>query len=88
MILIRDTWYVDRKEAARILEVSMRTLEVWKSFKSHPSLHKSFFKLKGRTCYYKLSEVEGFLKQWNQVRYEEYCNSGDGDISTEDMERP
>lgn len=72
MIPLNKAVFIDRKEVAIILEVSVQTLEVWRSIDRHRELHKDFFKMKGRTCYYKLSEVEEFLKSWNPKRYEEY----------------
>jgi hypothetical protein len=69
---LEELRYIDRKTVAQILNVSIHTLEIWKNLDRHKLLHRNFFKLRGRICHYKLSDVEQFLKEWDPPRYHEY----------------
>lgn len=74
-----DIEFLDRERTAKILNVSIHTLEVWRSVGRHPSLHKTCRRFRGRKVYYELSDIEQFLKEWDIDRYNEYiANKGEG----------
>ena len=72
MITIDGEVFLNRKETAIVLDVSVHTLEVWRSVDRHVILHENYFKWKSRESTYKLSDVGKFLKQWNPERYYEH----------------
>ena len=55
-------------------------MEVWRSKGSHTILHREATKIRGK-CYYKLSDIEEFLREWDKERYFEiYTPDGKGFI--------
>lgn len=81
MIPIERALLINRKDAAKLIKVSIGQLEVWSSNGSHATLHMNIIKIRGR-CYYKLSDVEEFLKEWDKERYYEiYTTDGKGFIN-------
>lgn len=81
MIPLEHALLINRKQAAKLIKVSVGQLEVWNSNGSHAVLHRGSSKVRGR-CYYRLSDVEEFLKEWDQERYYEiYTIDGKGFIN-------
>lgn len=81
MIPLERALFIKRKDVAALLNVSIHMLEVWSSNGSHAILHKEASKVRGR-CYYKLGNVEDFLKEWDKERYYEiYTRDGKGFIN-------
>lgn len=81
MIPLERSLFITRRDAAKLIKVSVHMLEVWNSKGSHPVLHKGCSKMRGK-CYYKLSDVEDFIKAWDKERYYEiYTTDGRGFIN-------
>lgn len=72
MITFDDAIYLDRKEAAKVLHVSVHTLAVWRSIEKYDDLHIGYFLFRGKTVYYKLSSIEKHFRKWDPVSYEYY----------------
>lgn len=80
MIPLGQTLVISRKDTARLLNVSVHMMEVWSSNGNHAILHKDALKIRGK-CFYTLSNVEDFLKEWDRERYFEiYEADGKGFI--------
>lgn len=80
MIPLERSLFITRKDAADLIKVSVHMMEVWRSMDNHAILHQGFQKIRGR-CYYKLSDIEDFLKEWDKERYYEiYTADGKGFI--------
>lgn len=81
MIPLERALFITRKDAATLIKVSVHMMEVWSSTGNHAILHKNASKIRGK-CFYKLSDIEDFLKEWDKERYYEiYTKDGRGFIN-------